>query len=331
MTNLNTKKEISIAQAKEIKSECKFLNDEICYIEDIDVEDLPSEKTEVKCITLILCLEGTLRYDTNGHTVIAEKNSILYFASGQHVDHFRVMSSTFKGRALLIKTSNISQLAENFTNISTLTNKLNSIDKVKIGTDDIYSINCLLTQIKTFMDKKQNRYQMTFELVHVIIELSLSQAIFYDKYDEQTKDLQLFEQFVDSVEKNIFTQRNISEYHKLLNISPGKLEKIVRSTIEQSPREYIQKRLVTYVCLIAEYTNKKQMPIKKIAELVHYKNQCTLSELVKKHIGISLQEYQNLEPEQQHRIIHRTKADQNAVLKVLPKTYIQEDLIPDLF
>lgn len=52
MTNLNTKKEISIAQAKEIKSECKFLNDEICYIEDIDVEDLPSEKTEVKCITL---------------------------------------------------------------------------------------------------------------------------------------------------------------------------------------------------------------------------------------------------------------------------------------
>ena len=28
MTNLNTKKEISIAQAKEIKSECKFLNDE---------------------------------------------------------------------------------------------------------------------------------------------------------------------------------------------------------------------------------------------------------------------------------------------------------------
>lgn len=169
MTNLNTKKEISIAQAKEIKSECKFLDDEICYIEDIDVEDLPSEKTEVKCITLILCLEGTLRYDTNGHTVIAEKNSILYFASGQHVDNFRVMSSTFKGKALLIKTSNISQLAENFTNISTLTNKLNSIDKVKIGTDDIYSINCLLTQIKTFMDKKQNRYQMTFELVHVII------------------------------------------------------------------------------------------------------------------------------------------------------------------
>lgn len=331
MTKLSTKKEISIAQAKEIKSECKFLNDEICYIEDIDVEDLPSEKMEVKCITLILCLEGTLRYDTNGHTVIAEKNSILYFASGQHVDNFRVMSSTFKGKALLIKTSNISQLAENFTNISTLTNKLNSIDKVKIGTDDIYSINCLLTQIKTFMDKKQNRYQMTFELVHVIIELSLSQAIFYDKYDEQTKDLQLFEQFVDSVEKNIFTQRNISEYHKLLNISPGKLEKIVRSTIEQSPREYIQKRLVTYVCLIAEYTNKKQMPIKKIAELVHYKNQCTLSELVKKHIGISLKQYQNLEPEQQHRIIHRTKADQNAVLKVLPKTYIQEDLIPDLF
>lgn len=186
------------------------------------------------------------------------------------------MSSTFKGKALLIKTSNISRLAENFTNISTLTNKLNSIDKVKNGTDDIYSINCLLTQIKTFMDKKQNRYQMTFELVHVIIELSLSQAISYNKCEEQTKDLQLFEEFIDSVEKNIFTQRNISEYHKLLKISSGKLEKIVRSTIEQSPREYIQKRLVTYVCLIAEYTNKKQMPIKKIAELVHYKNQCTL-------------------------------------------------------
>ena len=139
------------------------------------------------------------------------------------------------------------------------------------------------------------------------------------------------EQFIDSIEKNILTQRNISEYYKLLNISSGKLEKIVRSTIEQSPREYIQKRLVTYVCLIAEYTDKKQMPIKKIAELVHYKNQCTLSELVKKHIGISLLQYLNLEPEKQHRIIHRTKADQNAVLKVLPKTCIREDLIPDLF
>lgn len=331
MTKLSTRKEISIAQAKEIKSECKFLNDEICYIEDIDVEDLPSEKTEVKCITLILCLEGTLRYDINGHTVIAEKNSILYFASGQYVDNFRVMSSTFKGKALLIKTSNINLLANNFTNISTLTNELTIIDKVKIDTCDINSINSLLTLINTFMDKKQDRYQMIIELVHVIFELSLSQANSFDKHDEPTKDLQLFEQFIDSIEKNILTQRNISEYYKLLNISSGKLEKIVRSTIEQSPREYIQKRLVTYVCLIAEYTDKKQMPIKKISELVHYKNQCTLSELVKKHIGISLLQYLNLEPEKQHRIIHRTKADQNAVLKVLPKTYIQEDLIPDLF
>ena len=52
MKNINKRKEISIAQAKEIKSECKFLDDEICYIEDIDVEDLPSEKTKVKCIIL---------------------------------------------------------------------------------------------------------------------------------------------------------------------------------------------------------------------------------------------------------------------------------------
>ena len=59
MTNLNTKKEISIAQAKEIKSECKFLNDEICYIEDIDVEDLPSEKTEVKTVSSILRVGNT--------------------------------------------------------------------------------------------------------------------------------------------------------------------------------------------------------------------------------------------------------------------------------
>ena len=219
MTNLNTKKEISIAQAKEIKSECKFLNDEICYIEDIDVEDLPSEKTEVKCITLILCLEGTLRYDINGHTVIAEKNCILYFASGQYVDNFRVMSSTFKGKALLIKTSNINLLANNFTNISTLTNELTIIDKVKIDTCDINSINSLLTLIKTFMDKKQDKYQMIIELVHVIFELSLSQANSFDKHDEPTKDLQLFEQFIDSIEKNILTQRNISEYYKLLNIS----------------------------------------------------------------------------------------------------------------
>lgn len=173
------------------------------------------------------------------------------------------MSSTFKGKALLIKTSNINLLANNFTNISTLTNELTIIDKVKIDTCDINSINSLLTLINTFMDKKQDRYQMIIELVHVIFELSLSQANSFDKHDEPTKDLQLFEQFIDSIEKNILTQRNISEYYKLLNISSGKLEKIVRSTIEQSPREYIQKRLVTYVCLIAEYTDKKQMPIKR--------------------------------------------------------------------
>lgn len=168
------------------------------------------------------------------------------------------MSSTFKGKALLIKTSNINLLANNFTNISTLTNELTIIDKVKIDTCDINSINSLLTLIKTFMDKKQDKYQMIIELVHVIFELSLSQANSFDKHDEPTKDLQLFEQFIDSIEKNILTQRNISEYYKLLNISSGKLEKIVRSTIEQSPREYIQKRLVTYVCLIAEYTDKNK-------------------------------------------------------------------------
>lgn len=110
-----------------------FRKDDFFIIEDLTYRDFPKHCKEVKCITIILCEEGKLRYDIDGHTVIAEKNDIIIYSLGQRVKNYKVLSPTFSCKAILINADCLPMLKESINSKLMLEKKLLDTDTVKLG------------------------------------------------------------------------------------------------------------------------------------------------------------------------------------------------------
>ena len=321
--------EISIPQAKAELPNGIFLEDEIFLLKDLTEENLPINSKEVKCVTMIFCEEGKLRYDIDGHTVIAEKNDIILYSLGQKVKNCQVLSRTFNGKAILVKADYLPLLTNNINGTLIFKKKLLKIDTIKFNAEEIQSTNVFFSQIIAFMTQTgyNNRLQLAINLIQVLFQMVLDKGN-YVKSKEISNDLKIYNNFIEMVNEFVLQQKSISFYTKILDTSISSLEKALHKYEGLTPKEYICQRLINRICIIAESTSKIKFPIKKIAEYTHFKSTSALSRFVKHHINMTLSEYRRKEPAEQLRIIHRTILDQNAVLKALPKTYIREDLIP---
>lgn len=321
--------EISIPQAKAELPNGIYLEDEIFLLEDIAAENLPSGTKEVKCLTMIFCEEGKLRYEIDGHTVIAEKNDIILYSLGQKVKNCRVLSSTFNGKAILVKGDYLSFITNHINDSQIFKKKLRETDTIKFNPEEIQRTNAFFSQIIAFMTQTgyNNRLQLSIGLIQVLFQMALDKET-KKKSKKISNDLNIYNNFIEKVDEFVLLQKPITFYTKILETSCSSLEKALRKYEGLSPQEYIHLRLINRICIIAESTTRHKFPIKKIAEYTHFKSTSALSRFVKRHINMTLSEYRRKESAEQVRIIRRTILDQNAVLKALPRTYIREDLIP---
>jgi len=322
--------EISIPQAKAFLPQGTSWNDEIFIFEDLTAQNLPTTKKDVKCFVIILCIEGKLRYEIDGHTVFAEKNDIILLSQGQQTESYKVLSPTFKGKAILIKPELIFALVQNLNSIISLKRKLINIDYISLNVQEMQLSCSCFSQISNFLTDAEytDNLKSATSWTIAILQMALSKK---QKVSETSREIspdqELYYRFIKLVDKYVMQQLPISSYCDKLQISPSTLESIIAKYGGCTPLKYIHLRLINRICIMAECTSPKKMPIKKIAEYTHFKNVSALSRFVKIQINMPLTRYRKLESETQLSLIHRTILDQNAVLAVLPKTYIQEDSI----
>ena len=329
MKTNNFYEEISIPQAKATFPNGTFRKDDFFIIEGLTFKEFPKHCKEVKCITIILCEEGKLRYEIDGHTVIAEKNDIIIYSLGQRVKNYKILSPTFCCKAILINADCLPMLKESINNKLMLEKKLLDTDTIKLEVDEMESTCWYFTEIKKFTSRsRQNSYfQPAIKLIEVIIQMVL-EKVEDIKEKELTNDLRLCNKFIEKVDEIVLLHKPVSFYASQLDISNSTLEKIVRKHIGSTPLAYIHKRLINRICIMAEATTKQSLTIKEIAERTHFKSVSALSRFVRSHISMTLSAYRKKSPAEQLRIIHHTNLDQIAVLKVLPKSDKLEYSIP---
>ncbi len=334
METLKYQHEISIPQAKAFLPKGTSWNDDIFLIEDLTAEDFPTIPKDVKCFVIILCTEGKLRYEIDRHTVFAGKNDLILLSQGQHTNNYKILSPTFNGKAILIKSEYLFPIVQDLNSIISLKRKLVNIDYIKLNVKEMQLSCSCFSQIASFLTDTEytNNLKTAISWTISILQMALSKKQQISKFAKATSpDQEIYYNFIRLVDENVMQQLPISSYCDKLQISISTLESVISKHGGCTPLKYIHLRLINRICIMAECTSKKKMPIKKIAEYTHFKNGSALSRFVRTQLNMTLTKYRNLKSETQQNIIHHTILDQNAVLAVLPRTYILKGSIPPLF
>ncbi len=331
MEQLKFENEISIPQAKALFPRGMYINDDVFLLDNVIGSNLPRYKKVAKCIVIIICEEGRIRFETKGKTVFAEKNDVILLTMGQSVNHYKVLSSSYKGKAILVAPQKLPMLAELFCDTNSLSQKLNKNDKIKLSEEEMYNSQKNFYQIQTFINSEFHNKKLAFAmtLIKLILQTVLAKTV--DPYLNMDRDDRNFYNFVQLVDENLLQNLTIKEYCQQLNISRTTLETIVRKhLIDYTPTKYLHLRLTYHICIMARNTSRKVLPTSAIAKRFHFPNTTALARFVKREINMSLTTFRNLTPDAQLDIIHHTIPDQILLLEASPRTYKQEGSIPPL-
>jgi AraC-like DNA-binding protein len=92
------------------------------------------------------------------------------------------------------------------------------------------------------------------------------------------------EEFLELLEKNITTHKQVSHYTDLMNLSPYQLNEITKTTLGKTPSEL----LIEYIILEAKrHLLATSNQIKDIADLLGYEDVSYFIRIFKKHTGFS--------------------------------------------
>lgn len=99
---------------------------------------------------------------------------------------------------------------------------------------------------------------------------------------------ELYNRFMDAVERYFNRYADVSFYAEQVNVSPRYLGQVTRRIANRSPKNIIEERITSEILLLLTTTNK---PLKEIASMLGFSSQSHLSRFFKLHKGVSPTEY----------------------------------------
>ncbi len=110
-----------------------------------------------------------------------------------------------------------------------------------------------------------------------------------DYADGNTRSEELYNQFLDAVERYYNRYADVAFYAEQLNVSPRYLGQVTRRIAKRSPKAIIDERITNEITKLITTTNK---PLKDVARWLGFSSQAHLSRFFKKRKGVSPTEFQ---------------------------------------
>lgn len=302
---------ISVPQAKQLFGRGSCINNDLYLVDHITGKNLPQNFKEVKCIVILLCQEGGYKFDSNGKTIYASQNDVVFLTEGQDISHFQSLSDSYLGQAIFISTNALFLTENRKYNERCLLHKLRKTNKIKLSHQETRTFNNIFTLISEEITvyKDYNQLIAYIKLIKAIIQLAFNKN-FLSAHNSLDCDEQKYQQFINLVEEKMHQKIPISQYCQELNVSETHLTHLVHHFTGMTPQKYIHKKLIHHICILAESTSSATMPISKLAERFHFRTTSQLCRFVKREINISVSTYRRLEPAEQLRIVRQTILDQ---------------------
>lgn len=110
-----------------------------------------------------------------------------------------------------------------------------------------------------------------------------------DYADGNSRSDELYNQFLDAVERYYNRYADVAFYAEQLNVSPRYLGQVTRKITGRSPKAIIDERITSEIATLITTTNK---PLKDVARWLGFSSQAHLSRFFKTRKGVSPTDYQ---------------------------------------
>jgi AraC family transcriptional activator of pobA len=154
----------------------------------------------------------------------------------------------------------------------------------------------LLMFCKNMLDAFQSSTDMRYETVGAYLKLFLIECNTsctirpLDNPQNLEVGRTLVRKFKDLVDKHFSEWHQVKDYASELNVTPGYLNEVIKTSIGQSAKEYIQNRLVLEARRLSLFTSQS---FKEIGFGLGFNDPSHFSKFFKSSTGRSLQEFKN--------------------------------------
>jgi AraC-like DNA-binding protein len=148
--------------------------------------------------------------------------------------------------------------------------------------------------VDAMLQSFRNSSEMRYEVIGAYLKLFLiecnTHCSLFREGDPQSVEVgrSLVKNFKDLVEKNSKQWHQVKDYANALNVTPGYLNDVIKSAINQSAKDYIQSRLILEAKRMVLFTNKSS---KEIGFDLGFEDPSHFSKFYKSFTGSSLQEF----------------------------------------
>lgn len=264
----------------------------------------PTGKRVAKCLIIILCRKGLIRYEHNNKTMYAKVGDLIIVNVEQTIANQQSFFD-FEGSVLMISKQILPQLPYQQMSYLTLKRQLEASPIISLRQEDMESIKLNFQLLSSYIN--QHHYEQTvFRTTQVLFnEFILSQKTptTADRSEEKSNHIKIAIQFADLVALNPFKRIKVEWCCEQLKQPPSQLTQAVKVYYNMTPHEYITLKRLRYAF---DLLNNTDYSILKIAEQLIFVSGSEFCRFFKKHTKITPRQFRQLTPAQQDDLIRRT-------------------------
>jgi AraC family transcriptional activator of pobA len=281
---------ITIASIKQASS-CLNLGDDLALIDDVKSMVLPGEAKRLGCFVFAFCDKGSVSYDIDTIPQRVDAGHCIIMSVGQVISNIK-LSNDCEGRTVFMSQQYAQEVLTGMHDLSSIFLFFRLHPVFSMDRQEARSILGFYLLIRQKISETTHRFRK--DTVKALIQAFLYDAgnifwkVFNNEDEKNTRNEEIFMQFIELVEKHFKTERRVTWYALQMHITPKYLSETVRKVSRQTPGEWID----SYVMLeLRVLLRTSPLSIKEIAEQMHFPNQSFLGKYFKQHAGVSPKEY----------------------------------------
>ncbi len=281
---------ITIASIKQASS-CLNLGEDLALKDDVKSMVLPGEAKRLGCFVFAFCDKGSVSYDIDTIPQRVDAGHCIIMSVGQVISNIK-LSNDCEGRTVFMSQQYAQEVLTGMHDPSSifLFSRLHPV--FSMDRQEARSILGFYLLIRQKISETTHRFRK--DTVKALIQAFLYDAgnifwkVFNNEDEKNTRNEEIFMQFIELVEKHFKTERRVTWYALQMHITPKYLSETIRKVSRQTPGEWID----SYVMLeLRVLLRTSPLSIKEIAEQMHFPNQSFLGKYFKQHAGVSPKEY----------------------------------------
>ncbi|RYE56100.1 MAG: AraC family transcriptional regulator, partial [Sphingobacteriales bacterium] len=240
--------------------------------------------------THMYCQSGSMNFVFNGQRYQTKRGEFIFWLAGINVSDF-IFSKNFKATILFVDSDLLT------ASLPSATASIDSIIHSKeypILHPDTKDKEKILKNFKLLYDMSQEtNHRFYEEALKLQMQLFLLEMwhIFEDELDRKKRSLQsgtLYEQFIQLVQENCMTKREVRFYSDKLNITPKYLNYICKMNTSITASEWIQRNAKDRILILLQ---NKNLNVSEIANEMDFSSRSFFTRYVKNLLGVTPKEY----------------------------------------